>query len=450
MTEPELDAAIRWKARLCKFDGNLSTSIKPIVSGKLTRIVGQTLEAVGCEAALGDRCLIERPDGESLIADVVGFENSRIFLMPSFQPSGLAPNARVSPIGGRANAAVGFGLLGRVLNGVGEALDGRGPVETSAYWPLAGVTRNPLDRQIINNQLDVGIRSVNALISVGRGQRLGLFAPSGVGKSVLLSMMARYTDADVIVVALIGERGREVQEFIEENLGPESLARAVVVAVPADTQPIMRIRGAELASSVAEFFRAQGKHVLLLMDSLTRYAQARREISLTMGEPPATRGYPPSVFAELPKLVERAGNGTASEGSITAFYTVLTDVDQDNDPIAEAARAILDGHIILSRDLAERGLYPAIDIESSVSRVVNRIVSPEQLKFSRAFKKFYSVFESNRDLFSIGAYQAGGNLELDKAVELYPQLESFLNQQMHEPVDIFSAQQQLAQIFTPQ
>ena len=430
-------------SKICK------TSIPPRVDGKLSRLVGQTLEAVGCEAAVGDRCLVTRANGESLLADVVGFEGNRLFLMPSHAPQGLAPNARVTPLGGKGDVGVGFGLLGRVLNGAGKALDGLGPLDCAAHWPLSGTTRNPLERVPITEQLDVGIRSINALLSVGRGQRLGLFAPSGVGKSVLLGMMTRYTSADVIVVGLIGERGREVQEFIDESLGAGGLQRAVVVATPADTQPIMRIHGAEMATSIAEYFRAQGKHVLLLMDSLTRYAQAHREIALTVGEPPATRGYPPSVFAELPKLVERAGNGGEKEGSITAFYTVLTDVDYENDPIAESARAILDGHIVLSRELAERGLYPAIDIEASISRVVNRIVGPDHLKLLNAFKKYYGLYEENRDLLSIGAYQAGNNLDLDLAVNLFPKFEQFLGQYIHEPVDIFSAQQALEQIFTP-
>ena len=404
---PRDGAKQRHLRTLDTFANNLRAPVTPTAEGKLSRLVGQTLEAVGCEAAVGDRCRITRANGESVLADVVGFEGPRLFLMPTHTPHGLAPNARVTPLGGRGDVNVGFEMLGRVLDGAGKPLDQFGSLQTTARWPLSGISRNPLERQSITEQLDVGIRSINALLSVGRGQRIGLFAPSGVGKSVLLGMMTRFTAADVIVVGLVGERGREVQEFIEESLGAGGLNRAVVVATLADTQPIMRIHGAELATSIAEYFRSQGKHVLLLMDSLTRFAQASREIALTVGEPPATRGYPPSVFAEIPRLVERAGNGDASEGSITAFYTVLTDVDHENDPIAESARAILDGHIVLSRNLAERGLYPAIDIESSISRVANRVVSPEQLKLANVFKKFYSVYGQNRDLLNIGAYQPG-------------------------------------------
>jgi flagellum-specific ATP synthase len=290
------------------------------------------------------------------------------------------------------------------------------------------------------------VRSINALLGVGRGQRLGLFAPSGVGKSVLLGMMTRYTDADVIVVGLVGERGREVKEFIDDILGPEGLARSVVVATPADNPPLMRLHGASIATSIAEYFRAQGKHVLLLMDSLTRYAQAQREIALTIGEPPATRGFPPSVFARLPQLVERAGTGTAGQGSITAFYTVLTEEDDNNDPVAESARAILDGHIVLSRTLAERGLYPAIDIEASISRTMPQVVAPAQQELVRRFRHYYSLYEQNRDLFNVGAYQRGSNPELDRAVDLHRIFDAFLSQNMGEAVDIERASTTLAEM----
>lgn len=442
-----LHRTTKWLQALDDYENNLDKPVLPVVEGKLNRMVGQTLEAIGCEAAVGDRCRITCSNGGSIEAEVVGFENEQLFLMPTHMPQGLAPSARVTPLGGSGDIAVGEALLGRVVDGAGVPIDGLGPLVLSDRWPLHGKTINPLKRAPITQQLDVGIRSINALLNVGRGQRLGLFAPSGVGKSVLLGMMTRYTDAQVIVVGLVGERGREVQEFIDESLGEAGLRRSVVVATPADTTPLMRVHGAATATSIAEYFRAQGKHVLLLMDSLTRFAQANREIALTVGEPPATRGYPPSVFAALPRLVERAGNGSEDEGSITAFYTVLTDVDHANDPIAEAARAILDGHVVLSRELAERGMYPAIDIESSISRLMTRIATPEQLKQANAFKKYYSIFAQNKDLFSIGAYQAGTNPELDLAVKLSPRLEKFLGQQIHEPVDIFNARRQLDAIF---
>jgi flagellum-specific ATP synthase len=290
------------------------------------------------------------------------------------------------------------------------------------------------------------VRTINALLTVGRGQRIGLFAPSGVGKSVLLGMMTRFTNADVIVVGLVGERGREVKEFIDHILGENGLARAVVVATPADNPPLMRMHGAAMATSIAEYFRDTGRHVLLLMDSLTRYAQASREIALTIGEPPATRGFPPSVFARLPQLVERAGTGRAGHGSITAFYTVLTEADDPNDPVADAARAILDGHIVLSRRLAERGLYPAIDIESSISRVMTQVTDERQQKYAKALRHFYSLYEQNADLFNVGAYQKGANLELDTAVAMRPSIVEFLHQGMREAVSYGEAVAALARV----
>jgi flagellum-specific ATP synthase len=304
-----------------------------------------------------------------------------------------------------------------------------------------------MEREPIREPLDTGVRAINGLLTVGRGQRLGLFAGSGVGKSVLLGMMTRYTNADIIVVGLVGERGREVKEFIDDSLGPEGLARAVIVATPADNPPLMRMHGATIATAIAEYFRDQGKHVLLLMDSLTRYAQAQREIALTIGEPPATRGYPPSVFARLPQLVERAGMGVGGRGSITAFYTVLTEGDDTNDPVADNARAILDGHIVLSRRLAERGQYPAVDIESSISRLMSVVAAPEHYALARQFRHYYSLYEQNQDLFNVGAYQAGTNPELDRAVELRQLLTAYMQQDPLQPVGSQAAIEQLGAIF---
>jgi flagellum-specific ATP synthase len=301
-------------------------------------------------------------------------------------------------------------------------------------------------RAPIEEPLDVGVRAINGLLSVGRGQRMGLFAGSGVGKSVLLGMMTRYTNADVTVVGLIGERGREVREFVQDILAEEGLAKAVVVAVPADNSPLLRLHGAMLATSVAEYFRNQGKHVLLLMDSLTRFAQAQREIALAVGEPPATKGYPPSVFAKLPELVERAGNGNDGEGSITAFYTVLTEADDHNDPIADAARAVLDGHIVLSRQVAEAGRYPAIDLEASVSRLLTAVATPQQLELSRRFRRLFSKYRENQDLISVGVYQKGSDPQIDEAIAYYPILTEYLRQDMQEAVSIDSSIRQLEQI----
>jgi len=441
------ERAQRWLPQLRQYAKRLDTPPPIVVEGKLTRMVGLTLEAVGCEAAIGDRCVVLNRHGEPVDTEVVGFAGESLFLMPTGHTRGLAPNARVIPCGGSGEIPVGPGLLGRVIDGACNPLDGRGPLKLDERQPLAGTWINPLSRAPIREPLDTGVRSINALLTVGRGQRIGLFAGSGVGKSVLLGMMTRYTNADVIVVGLVGERGREVKEFIDESLGLQGLARSVIVATPADNPPLMRLHGATIATAVAEYFRDQGKHVLLLMDSLTRYAQAQREIALTIGEPPATRGYPPSVFARLPQLVERAGMGIDGRGSITAFYTVLTEGDDTNDPVADNARAILDGHIVLSRRLAERGQYPAIDIEASISRLMNVVTQPDHYQLARQFKHYYSLYEQNQDLFNVGAYQAGTNPELDRAVQLRGLLTAFMRQDPMQPVGSQAAMEQLGAIF---
>ncbi len=366
--------------------------------------------------------------------------------MPTGEIRGLVPDARVIPTTEVYEARVGLSLLGRVLDGGGRPLDGKGPLGTTARVPLTGQPMNPLARRPISEPLDVGVRAINALLTVGRGQRMGLFAGSGVGKSVLLGMMTRYTNADIIVVGLIGERGREVKDFIDNILGKEGMARSVVVAAPADTSPLMRLHGAMLATSIAEYFRDQGKQVLLLMDSLTRFAQAQREISLAIGEPPATKGYPPSVFAKLPQLVERAGNSDTTGGSITGFYTVLAEGDDQQDPIADAARAILDGHVVLSRHLADAGHYPAIDMEQSISRAAPDITDGDQQAAIRRFRQLYSVYKQNRDLISVGAYSPGNDESLDEAVQYHPRLAKFLQQGMNEAVPLQPSLQQLAAI----
>ena len=407
-----------------------------VVEGTLNRMVGMTLEAVGCEAAVGVRCLVDTADGKRVEAEVVGFSDDKLFLMPTGDIRGLMPGARVIPTHSVTAVPVGDGLLGRVLDGGGRPLDGLGDLRCDERMPLARELLNPLMRRAIRDPLDVGVRSINALLTVGGGQRIGLFAGSGVGKSVLLGMMTRYTRADVTVVGLIGERGREVQDFVSNTLGPEGMRRAVVVATPADNPPLMRLNGAWLATAIAEYFRDRGLKVLLLLDSLTRFAQAQREIALAIGEPPATKGYPPSVFAKLPQLVERAGNSDRGEGSITAFYTVLAEGDDQNDPIADAARAILDGHIVLSRRLAESGLYPAIDVEASISRAMHQIATREQLEFAVRFKQVYSAYQQNRDLVAVGAYRRGADPRVDLAVEQWPKLVEFLRQDMYEPVGL--------------
>lgn len=412
----------------------ISAPGKTVVEGQLKRVVGITLEASGCVAPIGGYCLVETVDGEWLESEVVGFAGDRIILMPTGELRGVMPNARVIPLDKASEVPVGNALLGRVIDGAARPLDGRGPLQCDEYRSLMGVQINPLSRNPIREPLDVGVRAINGVLSVGRGQRLGLFAGSGVGKSVLLGMMTRFTEADIIVVGLIGERGREVKEFIDSILGEAGLKRSVVIATPADHPPLMRLRGAWLATTVAEYFRDQGKNVLLLMDSLTRFAQAQREIALAIGEPPATKGYPPSVFARLPQLVERAGNGAAGGGSITAFYTVLAEGDDQNDPIVDSARAILDGHIVLSRKLAESGHFPAIDIEQSVSRAMNDITDKSHRDLVRFLRQSYALYQQNRDLITIGAYQKGQDPRLDEAVRLWPRINRFLQQDVSEAV----------------
>ncbi|AIY40293.1 Flagellum-specific ATP synthase FliI [Collimonas arenae] len=460
-----------WRQALANAGTGVGRSVPIRTYGRLTRAVGLVLEAVGLRLPVGSDCLIELPPGyaqRTTEAEVVGFAGDRLFLMPQTEVAGLLPGARVYPLEaspaagngatptepGSKRLPVGAGMLGRVVDAAGRPLDGLGPLDFSCEAPLSAAPINPLARAPIDSVLDVGVRAINALLTVGRGQRMGLFAGSGVGKSVLLGMMARYTSAEVIVVGLIGERGREVKDFIENTLGAEGLARAVVVAAPADTSPLLRLQGAAYATSLAEYFRDQGKDVLLIMDSLTRYAMAQREIALAVGEPPATKGYPPSVFAKLPALVERAGNGARDAngkgGAITAFYTVLTEGDDQQDPIADAARAILDGHVVLSRSLAESGHYPAIDIEASISRAMTALIAPAQFDSVRRFKQMLSRYQRNRDLISVGAYAPGHDAQLDKAIALYPKIEAFLQQGMEERAGYLEAVTELGDLFQPE
>lgn len=416
------------------------------LEGRVTRAVGLTLEAVGFQQPVGSRCLISINEQDKIEAEVVGFTADKSYLMCLGYTQGIAPGMPIIPTGRVAEVGVSDALLGRVLNGAGEPIDKLSKLATNKSYPLTSQPLNPLRRQAICKPLDVGVRAINSLFTVGQGQRMGLFAGSGVGKSVLLSMMTKFTSADVIVVGLIGERGREVKEFIEGNLGQEGLKRSVIVAAPADESPLMRLHGAMLATTIAEYFRDQGKQVLLLMDSLTRFAQAQREIALSIGEPPATKGYPPSVFAKLAQLIERAGMGYG-KGGITAFYTVLAEGDDQQDPIADAARAILDGHIVLSRHIAESGHFPAINVETSISRVMPMIVQPDQLQQSIAFRQSYSLYEKNKDLINVGAYVPGSDAKLDKAIQLNPLILSFVQQGMNERLDMNQSVQQLSQVY---
>jgi flagellum-specific ATP synthase len=408
---------------------------KTISAGKLVRGVGLTLEAVGCQIPVGGRALVQTLNGP-VEAEVVGFADKVTYLMPTESIKGIVPGSFVEPISSDSGLAVSDNLLGRVIDANGAPLDGLGPIVSTHRVSTSPPPINPLTRKPVNTPLDVGVRAINAMITVGKGQRMGLFAGSGVGKSVLLGMMTRGTTADVVVVGLIGERGREVKEFIDDILTAKDREKAVVVAAPADTSPLMRLKGSETAVTIAEYFRDQGKNVLLLVDSLTRYAMAQREIALAVGEPPATKGYPPSVFAKLPALVERAGNGTENQGSITAFFTVLTEGDDLQDPIADAARAILDGHIVLSRELADAGHYPAIDVEASISRVMPQVVSEEHDSQARSIKRLYSTYQQNKDLINIGAYARGSDPQIDLSISAAPAINAFLQQGMKQIIDM--------------
>lgn len=434
--------------RMAAYRPTETAVFNPVAQGYLTRSVGLTLEAVGLDVSIGCQCQIQVNTDQYVDAEVVGFSGDKVYLMPITHLDGVKPGAIVRPLGVDNGLSIGPGLLGRVINGLGQPLDGLPHWHSDDFLDFAPHIINPLQRAPISEPLDVGIKAINGLLSVGRGQRMGLFAGSGVGKSMLLGMMTKFTNADVVVVGLIGERGREVKEFIDHILGEEGLRRAVVVASPADDAPLMRLRASQLASRIAEYYRDQGLNVLLLMDSLTRYAQAQREISLAVGEPPATKGYPPSVFTKLPQLVERAGNGAEGGGSITAFYTVLTEGDDLQDPIADAARAILDGHIVLSRSLAEEGVYPAIDVGASISRSMPNIVEPAHLSMVQQFKQILATYEDNRDLISIGAYQQGSDPVIDQSIVLRAGMRDFIRQGLAEVVSYEDSQRALLSVFS--
>lgn len=404
----------------------------PIVTGKLTRISGLTLEACGISCKIGTRCQIVLDEGSSIEAEVVGFASDRTFLMAVDKTYECAPGMQVIPAKEPIGLPVGNELIGRVLDGNGMAIEGASLPANLQRMKLIHAPINPLNRHMIEQPLDVGVRAINSLLTVARGQRIGLIAPSGVGKSVLLSMMTRYTNADITIIGLVGERGREVSEFLYQTLDEQSRKNSIVVAAPADYSPLHRVHAALYATTLAEFYRDQGKHVLLLMDSLTRYAQAHREIALAVGEPPISKGYPPSVFAKIPELVERAGMNEDGSGSITAFYTVLAENGDLNDPVVDSARSVLDGHITLTRELAEIGHYPAIDIEKSISRVMNNVVSAEHINLAQKFRKLYSKYEENKDVIQLGIYKPGSDQEIDHAIELRSKLIDFLTQSIDE------------------
>ncbi len=404
---------------------------RPERAGTLVRLVGLRLEARGIMAPIGTCCEVLGQSGQRIEAEIVGFSDKTLFLMPFTEPVGIGPGALVRVLPDTGNASLGPELLGRVIDGRGEPLDGKPKPQGQTRLSLHGLPINPMERGPIDRVLDVGVKAINGLLTIGRGQRIGLIAGSGVGKSVLLGMLTRFTKADVVVIGLVGERGREVQAFIRESLGEEGLAKSVVVAAPANVSPVLRLKAAHMTHLIAEYFRDQGKDVLMLVDSLTRVAHAQREIGLAIGEPPTAKGYPPSVFALLPNLIERAGVGRHGHGSITAIYTVLAEGDDANDPIVDIARASLDGQVMLSRKLADAAHYPAIDLTGSISRLAQTLLDPQDMKLANRFRRLWSLYQQNVDLIQVGAYETGSNPEVDEAILLRPAMESFLRQDMH-------------------
>jgi flagellum-specific ATP synthase len=414
--------------------------------GKVSNVTGNMVEVQGITLPIGKNCQIIIDANHSIIAEVVGFTNEHLLIMPFQHTLGIANGMLVTPIQSSGMASVSNDLLGRVVNAIGEPIDGKGAVDYHEFYPLHPSPINPLKRERIRYPLDMGVRAINSLLTICIGQRMGIFAESGIGKSVLLGMMTKYTNADVVVVGLIGERGREVKEFIEEILGEIGMKKSVVVAVPADSSPLLKVNGANYATSIAEYFRDQGKHVLLIIDSLTRYAQALREITLAAGELPSSKGYTPSVFARLSQLIERSGNADNDSSSITSIYTVLLENESLNDPVAEHIRSLIDGHIILSRSLAEAGHYPAIDIERSISRVMHQVVPAEQMQAANIIKRIISAYMNNKDMINIGMYQQGSDKLVDMGIKYWSDISKFLCQGMNEEAAMADSLNQLVHV----
>jgi len=440
---PEMGSVIYLK----KYHLILEASSPISANGKVTKVVGLVTEARGPVSRLGGICdIYPKGDMPKAKAEVVGFRDNRVLLMPLEEIRGIGPGSRVVAKEQKASIGVGQGLLGRVIDGLGNPIDGKGPVPVDREYPIYANPINPLLRKRINQPLDVGIRAINGLLTIGCGQRMGIFAGSGVGKSVLLGMIARKTTADINVIALIGERGREVNDFIIKELGEEGLKRSVVVVATSDHLPLIRMRGAFVATAVAEYFRDQGKHVMLMMDSVTRFAMAQREVGLALGEPPTTKGYTPSVFTMLPRLLERAGT-SSNHGTITGLYTVLVEGDDMNEPIADAVRSILDGHIILSRDLAVQNHYPAIDILGSISRVMVEITSNEHRQNASRLREILATYRKAEDLINIGAYVAGSNPRIDYAIKMIERVNRYLRQGIEENVTFEESLGELETLF---
>jgi len=421
---------------------------EPQRSGTLVRLVGLTLETRGIMAPLGACCEVIGQQGHRVEAEVVGFNDKTLYLMPFTDPVGVGPGDTVRVMSNSGQVNLGNELLGRVLDGRGVPIDGKPMPHLPDQLSLLGCPLNPMERGPIEEILDVGVKAINGALTIGRGQRIGLVAGSGVGKSVLLGMLTRFTKADIVVIGLIGERGREVQAFIHESLGEEGLAKSVVIAAPANVSPVLRLKATHMTHVIAEYFRDQVKNVLMLCDSLTRVAHAQREIGLAIGEPPTAKGYPPSVFALLPNLIERGGVGRHGHGSITSIYTVLAEGDDGNDPIVDIARASLDGQVMLSRRLADQAHYPAIDLNGSISRVMQTLVNSDELKQSNKLRRLWSVYQQNADLVQVGAYEAGSNPELDEAIRIREQMVDFLRQDMDKGEDYAMTRSRLSQMLS--
>ena len=401
--------------------------------GRIVRVIGLIAEGEGLGLSIGSMCMLETDQGTEVRAEVVGFKDDRILLMPYGDTRGIKPGSRIRFVDRSPQVPVGDGFLGRVINGMGESIDGNGEISTQRQYPLYGAAINPMERRPIRELMDVGIGAINTMLPLGRGQRVAIMSGSGVGKSVLMSMMTRHTAADVTVIGLVGERGREVKEFVQENLGPEGMKKAVVVAATSDMPPLVRMRGAYLATTLAEYFRDQGKDVLLIIDSITRFAMSSRDVGLAAGEPPTSRGYTPSFFAQIPILLERAGS-VQGKGSITGIYTVLVEGDDLNDPVGDTVRSIVDGHIVLSRSLANRGRYPAIDVLDSVSRVCRDVVDADHIRLRDQVIDVLSTYRDVEDMINIGAYANGTDPRVDKAIELVPKFEELFKQDIAHQV----------------
>ena len=427
--------------------GYLDGKRKPIFSGRVSRYDGNTIECSGFPATIGTLCKVVTDDGNPAIAEIIGFSNGNNLAAMHQPNSRVLVGSEVVAFDDGFSIPVGPGILGRVIDALGQSLDGKLIEEVNESWPLAGEKINPLERAAVDTPLDVGVRVINSLMTVGKGQRLGIIAGSGVGKSVLLGMITRFTTADIVVVGLIGERGREVGNFVRSNLTEDTKKRTVMVVEPADRSPLLRIRAANRATAIAEYFRDKGKNVLLIMDSLTRVAHARREIGLALGEQPTSKGYPPSVISLIPSLIERTGSGATGQGTITGFYTILADGDDQNDPVVDTSRAILDGHIMLSRDQAQLGIYPAVDVPSSVSRVMNEIIGNDHLKASMKFRELVTTYNENRDLLMMGGYTQGQDQTLDQAITLWPKITEFIKQEETKKETFSSSSTQLMQVF---